>query len=209
MTEEYDDGIEYRDYENDYTGEETGIDEYENDLSDFEPVSDDEENGGDFGDIPYAGGGGATPDFTAETLVNLTDLRTPKNTEELCNYIDKTTLFAATKRSLKAVVRTHFSQDTILANVRDIPSAMNDFNIDISVTIPNSTIYDTTNPDYILVKNLMRSSYELILTRSFGPKRERIIQDQNRTEVLSGRYVNAKMPAPKSRTSGGILNIFK
>lgn len=183
-----------------------GINEGDDKFEEFESA----DEAGDGFDGGGYGGGGGSPDFSAETLVNLTDLRSPKVADELCSYINNTSLLAATKRSLCAITRTYISQDTILANIKDVPSALNDLNITLSLSIANATSYDIANPDYLMVKSMLRNTYEIMLTRAFGPKRERIIQDQNRSEVLSGRYTNVRpQRANPEKHRSKFLDIFR
>ena len=144
-------------------------------------------------------------EYDAETLAHLNQMKHPINQQNLVEIIENTTLLARCKRAHINIVNTYFNQDTLLANIENIPQALNDLRISLSEVIPHATKYDTHNPDWLQVRSLIQNTYEIILTRTRGPKRERIMQDTSRVEVMTGKYGTAKTTAAPSR---GLPSLF-
>ena len=144
-------------------------------------------------------------EYDAETLAHLNQMKHPLNQENLIDIINNTTLLKKCKRAHINIVSAYFSQDTLLANIENIPAALNDIKISLSECIPHATKYDTHNPDWLQIRSLIKNTYEITLTRTRGPKRERIMQDTSRVEVMTGKYGTAKTTVTQNR---GLPNIF-
>lgn len=138
-------------------------------------------------------------EYDAETLAHLNLMKRPVNQENLIEIIENTTLLQRCKRAHINVVTAYFNQDSLLANIENIPQALNDLRISLSECIPHATKYDTHNPDWLQVRSLIQNTYQILLTRTRGPKRERIMQDTSRVEVMTGKYGTAKQTSAERR----------
>ena len=148
-------------------------------------------------------------EYEAEMLSHLNSLKKPENQCNLIEIIDNTTFLQRTKDAFKSIVLTYFSQDTVLANIENIPMALNDMDMSFSEALPHSTKWDMHNPDYLFLKSLIRNNYEILLTKTKGGKRERILQDTQRMEVLTGKYSNKEQNQPTNNRTFGLPTFNK
>ena len=92
-----------------------------------------------------------------------------------------------------------------MSNIENIPQALNDLKISLSECVAHATKYDTNNPYWLSLRSQIKNTYEILLTRTRGPKRERIMQDTSRVEVMTGKYGTAKTTVQARR---GMPSLF-
>lgn len=140
-------------------------------------------------------------EYDAEELTYLGTLKESEAAARLRYHIANSPLLVGAKTALIKIVDTYICRDVILAHIENPASALNDIDIAFSHAILSATTYDTRKPEWLASQALIRSTFDILLTRTRGGKRERILQDMQRVEVITGKYSN-KQQQPQKRGLG-------
>ena len=124
-------------------------------------------------------------EYDTEELTYLGSLKESEAAVRLHYYIENSPLLLGAKVALLKIVDTYICRDVILANINNPSCALNDIDIAFSHAILSATTYDTRKPEWLSSQTLIRSTFDIILTRTRGEKRERILQDMQRVEVTT------------------------
>ncbi|MDD3098879.1 MAG: hypothetical protein PHW36_00825 [Bacilli bacterium] len=143
--------------------------------------------------------------FNAEELTYLGELKSTEIAQRLKDQILCTSLSTRCQNALVSIVDTYICEDVLLANINHPLMALNDFDISMSESVPCASICDTTQPEWLRLKDLMRNSYAILLTRTIGPYRERRLQDNNRVEVVTGKMSNSLPNSQPTKSRGKSL----
>jgi len=135
--------------------------------------------------------------YNTEDLTYLGSLKSTTIAERLIAHIQSTTLSTRCQNALISIVETYICEDVLLANINSPDMALNNFDISMAESIPCASICDTTQPEWLRLKDLLRNTFEIILTRTNGPYRERRLQDNNRVEVVTGKMSNSTPQLPQ------------
>ena len=141
-------------------------------------------------------------EYDAEELTYLGTLKESEAAERLRMHIRASPLLAGAQNALTKIVDTYICRDVILAHIENPASALNDIDIAFSHAILSATTYDTRKPDWLMNQCLIRSTVDILLTRTRGAKRERILQDTQRVEVITGKLSSASQNAQPKRSLG-------
>ena len=116
-------------------------------------------------------------EYDAEELTYLGTLKESEAALRLRYHIKNSPLLLGAKIALLKIVDTYICRDVILANINNPSCALNDIDIAFSHAILSATTYDTRKPEWLSSQTLIRSTFDILLTRTRGEKRERILQD--------------------------------
>lgn len=121
--------------------------------------------------------------YDGEQYNYLNTLRNPLNAEDLIDALESSHLLQSSIDALKDLILTHVSSDTLLANIQNKDIAF--LNFDIAVTQIESTTAncDVNSREWFYVIDNIRAAYRVVVSRAWGIKRERIMQDMNRSEA--------------------------
>lgn len=134
-------------------------------------------------------------EYDAEDLTYLGTLKESEVAERLREHICSSPLLAGSQRALLQIVDTYISRDFILANIENPAYALNSLDIAFSLAVLSATTYDTKHPDWLMTQSHIRSTFEVLLTRAHGSRRERILQDMRRVEVMTEHSTNLQNDA--------------
>lgn len=121
--------------------------------------------------------------YDGEQYNYLNALRNPLTAEDLIDALDNSHLLQSSINALKDLVLTHISSDTLLANIQNKDIAFLNFDIaitQIEATTPNC---DVNCREWFYILENIRAAYRVVVSRAWGIKRERIMQDMNRSEA--------------------------
>ena len=142
-------------------------------------------------------------EYDAEELTYLGTLKESEAAVRLRYHINNSPLLLGAKLALLKIVDTYICRDVILANINNPSCALNDIDIAFSHAILSATTYDTRKPEWLSSQTLIRSTFDILLTRTRGDKRERILQDMQRVEVTTnGNRSTIKQQQLKKRWLG-------
>lgn len=134
--------------------------------------------------------------YEGEQFNYLNALRNPLTAEDLLDALDESHLLQTSINALKDLVLTHISSDTLLANIQNKEIAF--LNFDIAITQIESTTAncDVNSREWFYITDNIRAAYRVVVSRAWGIKRERIMQDMNRSEatITTGK---AQQQAPQ------------
>lgn len=121
--------------------------------------------------------------YDGEQYNYLNALRNPLSAEDLMDALDNSHLLQSSINALKDLILTHISSDTLLANIQNKDIAF--LNFDIAVTQIESTTpnCDVNSREWFYILENIRGAYRVVVSRAWGVKRERIMQDMNRSEA--------------------------
>lgn len=132
-------------------------------------------------------------EYDAEELTYLGTLKESEAAVRLQYHIKNSPLLLGAKIALLKIVDTYICRDVILANINNPSCALNDIDIAFSHALLSATTYDTRKPEWLASQTLIRSTFDILLTRTRGEKRERILQDMQRVEVTTtGKRISLK-----------------
>ena len=100
-----------------------------------------------------------------------TDFRT-----ELEERIDDGHFTARAKRTMKNTVKGFYDRVVFYSNQTDLESAIIDFQISLILMRLSCTRRDIRQPEFPHILAMMENIYKMILTRTYGPNRERQMQ---------------------------------
>jgi hypothetical protein len=168
-------------------------DEYINNNSIVEEES---YNGDDAPDYdPDMGGGsfppemGGVPDggqYSAEHYNYLVNLHSTEYQRDLMKMVTRSHLSPKLKRALKIVVRNFFSHTAFLSYQKDGDMAEIDLAINLNIAVASATKADINTPEYPhILENISSHFNRFIITRTFGPNRERLVQGRQSMENIT------------------------
>jgi len=139
--------------------------------------------------------------YTREDLIRDLQLRSTQLKSELKKFVENTRLRKKCKEAWFLTINEAFDPNTILANNADLETPIINKEISkIKLKIPCSKI-DTLQPHYTTLETAFDEHYTKWLTRTYGPKRERLLQEfasSVRQRVEHGRMDELEqLPAKK------------
>lgn len=142
--------------------------------------------------------------YDGEQYNYLNALRNPLTAEDLIDALESSHLLQSSINALKDLILTHVSSDTLLANIQNKDIAFLNFDIAVTQIEATTPSCDVNSREWFYILENIRAAYRVVVSRAWGIKRERIMQDMNRSEatITTGKAQQQTHVEPKK-------NLFK
>lgn len=144
--------------------------------------------------------------YDGEQFNYLNALRNPLTADDLLEALECSHLLQSSIEALKDLVLTYISSDNLLANIQNKDIAFLNFDIAITQIEATTASCDVNSREWFYITDNIRAAYRVVVSRAWGIKRERIMQDMNRSEatITTGKaQAQAQAEPKKSKFSFG------